>query len=143
ALTEDDGGLRISVDAERPDGGFLSLTDARATVTFPNGETEEIPLNPSAPGRYDASMVLAAAGPYLVSVDGLEANTAVEHRVVRGWYWSPERERHFQTPDFALLTRLAQMTGGRLLGAADSVFSAERPVEHIDVSSWLILLALS
>jgi len=142
AVTNDGGRMRISVDAERADGSFLSLTDARAIVALPGGETADIPLNASAPGRYDATMALATTGPYVISVDALEADTSVEHRVVRGWYWAAEGERRVQGPDLVRLARLAQMTGGRVLGATDSVFTGDRPADHVDISTWLIVAAL-
>ena len=142
AVTKGDSTTRLSVEAERQDGSFLNLDQARAVVRLPNGDSREIALSASAPGRYEATISTTAAGPYVISVSGHDRDGGTEHRGVQGFYWSADRERRSQDPDLALLTRLAEMTGGRRLGPADSPFSGTRPKAYSDISTWLVTAAL-
>ena len=45
--------------------------------------------------------------------------------------------------DLTLLRTLAETTGGRPLGPADSPFSDPRPTEYVDISAWLVGAALA
>jgi Mg-chelatase subunit ChlD len=143
AITEGDDFMRISVEADHTDGSFLNLAEARAIVRLPTGDTRELALSASAPGRYEARLTAMSAGPYVISVDGQDRDGGAEHRAVRGVYWSADRERRARGADVAFLTGLAEMTGGRLLGPTDSPFSETRPKEYVDVSIWLVAAALA
>jgi hypothetical protein len=58
-------------------------------------------------------------------------------------YWSAVRERPDAPPDAPLLRTLAAATGGRVLGAGDTAFSAARPPAFRDVRGWLAAAALA
>jgi len=136
AFTESETGIRLSLEAERPDGTLVTLTDARALVRSPRGETSDLALTWSAPGRYEASVPTMATGAYVVAFAGRDGQSGADVRTVRGFYWSADRERRFRDADTAFLRRLAELTGGRVLEAADSPFDGARPWSYTAIWRW-------
>jgi len=59
--------------------------------------------------------------------------------MLRGFYWSANRERRATGADMATLTQIANATGGRLLGPADDPFSGPRPRAFQEI--WTLLAA--
>jgi Mg-chelatase subunit ChlD len=143
AIAEREDGMRVTVDAEHPDGSFSILADPRLVVRFPAGDHQDVALAATAPGRYEAHLPVRDAGPYVVAVNGQDRNSGVDHRLVQGFYWSADRERRAQGPDLAFLRSLAAATGGRLIGPTDSPFDETRPREYVDVSAWVVAAALA
>jgi Mg-chelatase subunit ChlD len=142
---EDAGtGVRLIVEAEQPDGTFASGLDVRAVVRSPRGDTEHIAVEPIAPGRYEGMMAAAVAGPYVVAVTARDATGATGRNVVRGFYWSADRERRTGSAgvDTAVLERLARITGGSVLAPNESPFDNTRAAEYRDTWSWLAFAAL-
>jgi hypothetical protein len=60
-------------------------------------------------------------------------------RVLRGFYWSANRERRATGADMATLRQMAQATGGRLLNPTDDPFSGPRPLAYREI--WTLLAA--
>ena len=136
------GGARLTVEAADSDGSFINMPDIRAVVRSPHGDSREIALTWSAPGRYEAAVPTPVAGPYVVSVAGRDQRHGTELRTVRGFYWSADRERRYQDADVPLMMRLADMTGGQRLGPTDSPFNGPRPAAYTPVWPWLTTVAL-
>jgi Ca-activated chloride channel family protein len=140
---EDDAGLRVVVEAQRRDGTLLNELDVRAVVRTPAGEASTIALSGTAPGRYEARIAASEPGAYLFAISGTRAADGFEGRIVRGLYWSADREYRKREPDLALTTRVADVSGGRILGVADQVFAPPRPRAYVDLWPWLTAAALA
>jgi hypothetical protein len=140
---EDDDGLRLVVEAQRRDGTLLNELDVRAVVRTPAGEASTIALSGTAPGRYEARIAASEPGAYVFAISGTRADDGFESRIIRGVYWSADREFRAREPDLALMTRVADVSGGRVLGAADHVFAPPRPRDYVDLWPWLTAAALA
>jgi hypothetical protein len=141
-IRDTDGGPRLSVDLDAPDESLLALDLVTALVRGPDGDSEELVLEPVEPGRYEAPMPLARAGPYVVALTTSERLTGVEPRVVRALYWSVDREGQARSPDLQSLARLASLTGGRILLEDESPYELPRPSGYRDASMWAAAVAL-
>jgi Ca-activated chloride channel family protein len=136
-FAEENGQLRVSVDARTPDGGFLSLLDLSAVVRTPSGSTTTVTLAPVAPGLYEGRLPLADEGPYLLTISASDDTGVADTRVQRGFYWSAPRERQRGDANMGLLAALTEITGGRGLAAGENPFAGERPLAFQDISLWL------
>src|SRR5262249_33947107 len=108
-VVEDAGSARLVVVAERPDGQAVHLAHARVDVRAPNGREQSSELQPRRPGLYEALIPATETGAYVMSVSGRDENGA-DARVVRGFYWSADRERRSIGVDAAMLARLSATT---------------------------------
>jgi len=142
ALRETDAGPQLQVEAYGPDGTPLDFDIVGAVLRSPGGVGNNIELEETAPGRYEARMPPSSAGAYLLTVAGRDRGTQAEHRVVRALYRSADREGQPGPTDTAMLGRLAALTRGRVLADTDSPFR-ERPVlGYRDMSRWVAAAAL-
>jgi Ca-activated chloride channel family protein len=143
SFDEDDRGLRVLVEAQRADGTLLNELDAHAVIRTPTGETTSVVLSGVAPGRYEARIKGTEPGAYALAISAARPNEGFESRIVRGIYWSADREFRATGPNRALLGRVAAISGGRVLGVGDSPFAAPRTRVHIDAWPWLTAVALA
>ena len=157
-LMESDDGVRVVVetavetgaDASRPEGtgrdamssAIPDLREARATVRDPSGELQQLRLRPVAPGRFEGRIEARQAGAYQVAVSALDATSGAESRVLRGFYWSSDRERRSGGTDRELLTRLSEMTGGKVVENDMNPFTEPRPADYRDARPALTAVAL-
>jgi Ca-activated chloride channel homolog len=142
-LADAAGGPRLHVDAEGAEGEVVPLTIVAATVTPPDGSAIDVTLEPSAPGRYDAPLPFDGAGSYVVALTAVAETSGTEHRLVRTLYWSADREMHTRGADVPFLSRLASLSGGRLLAADGSPFEVPRVTAYADASTWLAATVLA
>jgi Mg-chelatase subunit ChlD len=140
-FVENSGHMRLTVDAEDKGGRFLNRLDSKANVQTPSGEQLESTLRNSAPGQYVADIALTEPGPYVVAITARDRDSHVEHRVLRGFYWSADAERRHGI-DRAMLSRLAAAGGGRVLEAGQNPFAETRLPEYFDIWPWLTTAAL-
>ena len=140
-LREEPDGARLVVEAWQPDVTFASDLSVQADVRGPDGERQSFMLDAVAPGRYEAAVHVGATGPYTIAISARAANGA-ERRVLRGFYWSSDREHRTRGTDTRTLAGIAAVTGGHVLGAGDSPFRGPRQRDFMDVSSWLAATAL-
>jgi hypothetical protein len=142
-ILDADDGPQLVMDREPSHGSRLRLDTVQAIVRPPAGGEHEILLEPIAPGRYAAPIPVSGTGPYLVAVTARDQETMTEQRVVRAVYWSADRETVRRGPDVPLLSRIAALTGGRLLDEGESPFDGSRAAGYADASAWLALAALT
>jgi Mg-chelatase subunit ChlD len=134
-------GLRLVVEAAN-DGTPISDLQCRATVRTPSGETSSLTLEGTAPGRYEAPLKASGPGAYVVAISAANRGGNVDRRIVRGWYWSADLENRDRAPNLALLRRIAEATGGRVMRPGESAFSAPRQPSYVDTWRWLAFAAL-
>lgn len=127
SIVDRSDGAHLVVDADTPSGEPLDQADVRASVRGPSGETQDVMLTSTAAGRYEAPLATPTPGPYIASISARTSNgIGRDARVLRGFYWSANRERRASGADMATLTQIARATGGRLLGPTDDPFSGPR-----------------
>ena len=141
SFEERDDGIRLIVEAATPEGRTINDLVARATVRLPNGDEATLDLAAARPGRYEALIPAVEAGPYVFTIDATDAERG-EYRMVRGFYWTADREYRAGPANVPLLTEIATITGGRVLSASDSAFAVPRVASYIDLAPWLVLTAL-
>jgi Ca-activated chloride channel family protein len=126
ASVNDDGSSgTVTLEAQRADGGPLDELDVRAEVTGPDGARQRVDLAQDAPGRYAGTWRVGGTGTYsltaLVRRGGRLMGTRTVGVVVP---YSPE----YRTPggNPTLLSRIAETTGGAVLGSPDQAFRPGR-----------------
>jgi hypothetical protein len=141
-IRDADTGPQLAMDTAASDGSRLRFEVVQAIVRPPAGGEHELTLEPTAPGQYAASMPVSGTGPYVVAVTARDQRTMTERRVVRAVYWSANREIQRRGADVPSLSRIASLTGGRLLGEGESPFDGPRAAGYADASRWLAVAAL-
>lgn len=121
---EEDGDVVVDLEALEADAGFLNFLQTRASVISPAGDVEPLELQQIGPGRYQGRFRPDATGSHVVNVhfaspaeSGGVASGNIQAAVNRSY--SDEYRR--QTHNAALLRRVAEATGGRVLSLDDAV----------------------
>jgi Mg-chelatase subunit ChlD len=140
-FADNNGQMRLTLDAEDTDGRLLNRLESSVNVQTPSGEPLEIRLRNFAPGQYVAEIPLNDPGPYIVAITARDPDRHVEHRVLRGFYWSADAERRHGI-DRATLARLAAAGGGRVLESGQNPFADTRSPDYFDIWPWLTTAAL-
>lgn len=159
------GHVRASIDAVGADDKFQNGLDGKFTVVGPlgtggttkgkgsRGETKQVPMKQTAPGRYEVDFPLDRYGSFLLhaalekSVDdgkGGVRSAAVAESF--GHVTNPyPREYLALSPDTVTLARAAEVTGGKLDPDAKQVFdpAGESITYHQDLWSRFILGAIA
>lgn len=140
-----EGGIaRIAVDATLPDGSYLSGLDVGAQVVAPSQITTSVVLKQSSVGQYEGTFPATEEGAYLLRVHASGAplgNVGQTLGVVVPY--SPEYRG--APTDNGLLSRLASLTGGRMLTLDNPAASLEHnlPAARNTTDLWPLLLLLA
>ncbi len=109
------------LDARRPDGAPWDGLAVSGQVDAPGGVRRAITLEQTAPGRYEGTWPASRQGVYTLTVAARDAGRAVGSRTVGLVVpYSPELRAPGGNP--ALLSRLAEATGGIFLHAPQDAF---------------------
>jgi hypothetical protein len=101
------------------DDQFVDLASPVATVSGPLGGESAVPLRQTAPGRYEATLLVGSPGVYGVQVaDGQRTETS-------GFVVRQQPEQSAFGADERTLRRIASDTGGRVLTNAAQAFRDE------------------
>ncbi|HEY7220807.1 MAG TPA: VWA domain-containing protein [Candidatus Binatia bacterium] len=112
----DGDSVKVVTDMVSRDGKFLNFLNLKANVTAPNQASQEQTLRQTAPGRYEGSFTPAARGIHFVTLFAEGSATQVPIPMATVPYVSPyPREYRELKPNLALLSRLAEETGGEML----------------------------
>lgn len=157
------GRVKASIDAIGGDDRFQNGLDAKLVVTGPqpNGETRNVPMRQTAPGRYESDFPLERFGSFLlhaslekaVDEQGQGAPNAGKGGATRsvqvaesfGHVTNPyPREYLALAPDTVTLARAAQTTGGKMDPTPAEIFdpAGESIKYHQDLWSRFIGAAL-
>lgn len=131
----------LSVDTRTPTGEFLNNLTLEANVVDPQGNTQNITLEQTAPGRYEGRFQPTAEGAYFLRIAGGDGSEETVIGQTSGWVlgYSPEYQDFNFDPQ--LLTSIATETGGRNLGQiSEAVFAHDLQSESTSRPIWPFLL---
>jgi hypothetical protein len=102
--------------------GFVNFLKSEASVLLPDGEAKTLDMQQIGPGRYRSEFAAASTGGYLVNIavpverDGTTVMSSVQAAVNIPY----PKEYRTVRDNGALLRRVAEMTGGRVLAMTDA-----------------------
>ncbi len=108
----------LSLDAVDEQGNYRNFLNLQAAVVGPKGDRQALRLEQTAPGHYEARFPTRATGSYMVNVvESGSDGTRTWQVVGASVNYSPEFNA--TAPNRPLLTRLAELGGGRVLQPAN------------------------
>jgi Mg-chelatase subunit ChlD len=145
-IIPDQGDGVINVEAVDAEGNYRNFLSLEAAVISPSGEKQTVRLEQSGAGRYEAKFPMREVGTYLVNVLEM-AGGQVRGAQPAGVSVNYSPEFKSDAPNLALLKRLAEMSGGRLLDPrvpGDNPFKLDRKptFQPVDLWPWLVKLAI-
>jgi Ca-activated chloride channel family protein len=109
-----DGMLHINLEAVGEEEGFLDYLQVQGTVYKPNGQSINVRLRQTAPGRYEAQIPAPHAGSYIVALNPQHGSRQLSPVIGGTSRATSEEYRHYQA-NIALLRDIAETSGGRWL----------------------------
>ncbi|MEM7576783.1 MAG: VWA domain-containing protein, partial [Planctomycetota bacterium] len=145
--------LETYEDPANPEANLSNAVNARGGVLKPDGTIQQVTLNQTGPGRFEARLPAQSDGNHVAT---LFLNDAAGNRlatVFGGASRPPGEELRRFTPDHAVLQQVAAITGGRVLDPADPtkhpLFQRTAPFETVSIRPlrwslmpWLLLFLL-
>ena len=138
---------KIVVDARDDNGGFLDGLALSSAVLNPAGASLRLPLQQTAPGRYESSFAPGNEGAYFLTISGAAKSDSGSANLtdLHGWVMSYSPEYIPRPHDERLLAEIGEITGGKNLAEQPgAVFTHDLGAEMAATDIWerLILLAL-
>lgn len=136
----------LSVEALDPDGNFRNFLKLRTLIASPTGRKQEVLLEQTGPGRYEARFDTKEVGAYLLNLQDLDTQGNLRGSQILGASVNYSPEFNDTEPNHNLLRRLADATGGQLLSEIDNPFLKGRtktfqPKDIWDaLLQWMVLL---
>ncbi len=119
--------VRIVTDLASSEGKFLNHLKIKVNVTAPNRDTSEQWLRQSATGRYEGEFAPTERGIHFVTLYAEENSNGPAVPVATVPYLSPyPKEYRELKPNLALLSRLAEETGGEVVDPEKFTESLQR-----------------
>jgi Ca-activated chloride channel family protein len=108
--------IKVVTDLVSRDGKFLNHLKLKANITAPNRTSQEQTLQQTAPGRYEGKFTPAQRGVHFVTLFAEGSGNEAALPVATVPYIAPYPKEYRQLrPNLALLSRLAEETGGEML----------------------------
>lgn len=120
--------VSLRVDVTDDAGSFLDLQDIRARVLTAEGQSDELILEQTQPGRYETSFAVAAEGAYQVDVAQYQSGSVVRQET--GGFLVPYAQEYRAfgaNPD--TLAQIAAVGGGRVLRDPREAFASDIPFD--------------
>jgi len=134
---------QISVEAFDLDGNFRNFLKLRNTVVSPRGVRQDVILEQTGPGRYEARFETREVGAYLLNLQDLDDQGGVRGSQVLGASVNYSPEFNATEPNLPLLRRLAELGGGKVLDpATENPFRINRIKTFQPRDLWDLLLKL-
>ncbi len=130
----------ISVEALDADGNFRNFLKLRTVVASPTGRRQEVILEQTGPGRYEARFDTKEVGAYLLNLQDLDNYGDLRGSQILGASVNYSPEFNDTEPNHNLLNRVAEATGGRMLSDADNPFLKGRKKTFQPQDIWDSLL---
>ncbi|HKS35839.1 MAG TPA: VWA domain-containing protein, partial [Verrucomicrobiae bacterium] len=145
-VTVDKGEGVISVEALDSQGNFRNFLNLQAVIVSPKGEKQTVRLEQTGPGHYETRFPTKEVGAYLLHLMDIE-NGQLRGSQVLGASVNYSPEFNATEPNFNLVRRLAEASGGKIL---DPELALENPFLHDrvktfqprDLWEWLLKLAI-
>ncbi|KAB8141141.1 VWA domain-containing protein [Chloroflexia bacterium SDU3-3] len=113
-----------------------------ATLSGPDGSSQQVALAQSSPGRYEATQPLPQQGTYMITISAEQGGRALAPATA-GVAVPYSAEYGLAQHNPALLSALATTTGGAALEAPAQAFAPRQGAARaMEISRWLVLLAL-
>ncbi|HMC09175.1 MAG TPA: VWA domain-containing protein, partial [Actinomycetota bacterium] len=113
-----------------------------ASVAGPDLQGAQVPLSPTAPGRYEGSFPAGQTGSYLVKVTASDQGKEV-HTALGGLALAYSAEYRFLGTDLPFLSELARAGGGSILSDGAAAFRVPLPRVAVKTSLAFLLLAVA
>jgi uncharacterized membrane protein len=142
----DKGQGLINVEALDEQGNYRNFLNLQTTIVSPKGERQNVRLEQTGPGHYEARFPTREVGAYLLNLMDMKEGQVRGSQVVGASVnYSPEFTA--SEPNFNLLRRLAETGGGKIL---DPAVPSQNPFEHDrrktfqprDLWEWLLRFAV-
>jgi uncharacterized membrane protein len=141
-IDRDGAKARLTLDAvDDKTGGFVNFLEAKGKVVGPDGNVQTLRLSQTAPGRYVGTFDAPKVGSYIATVSTV-APSGVGRVTTTGLSVPYSPEYAALSPDTALLARITEISGGKVLTDAENVFR-ERRTRSLPFPLALSLLGLA
>jgi len=147
-VVERDGRAHVVVDVVEQAGAYANNADVTAYVLSPSLNRETLPLQQSAPGRYEGQFLPLEEGVYLVRIVAQKQGAPDDPPLtqVTGYVQTYSPEYRALGTDEAALRRLAAVGGGALLSDPAVVFARDAGHDvvrtYTDLWPWLLAAAI-
>jgi uncharacterized membrane protein len=136
----------LSVEAVDQKGEYRNFLNLQTTIVSPKGEKQDVRLEQTGPGHYEARFATRDVGSYLLNLMDVQ-DGAVRGSQAVGASVNYSPEFNASAPNLGLLRRIAESTGGKLL---DPLEPALNPYSHdrrktwqpLDFWQWLLRAAI-
>jgi uncharacterized membrane protein len=142
----DKGEGAISVEALDDQGNYRNFLNLQAVVASPKGERQTVRLEQTGPGHYEARFPTRDTGLYMLNLlDIKEGQVRASQVVGASINYSPEF--NVTDPNLNLLRRIADSTGGKLLGPGPApanpfLHDRKKTFQPRDLWEWLLQIAI-
>lgn len=137
----DKGRGHVVVDAIEPDGRLVHSLTFRGSVSGPEGSRMPLEFRQTGPGRYEATFEPGEVGIYTVNA-AYENERGERGFLTQGTALPYVLEYRDLKTDEALLQRIVDTSGGRLIRGREAIYSAPRRPTASPWPLWPLLLAL-
>ncbi len=126
-VSVENGQGHVGVEAFDREGNFRNFLRLRTSVVSPRGVRQDVVLEQTGPGHYEAKFDTKEVGAYLMNLQDLDDQGAVRGSQVLGASVNYSPEFNTSEPNLPLLRRLAELGGGKVLDPAlDNPFKLGR-----------------
>ena len=133
----------VAVEALDRQGNFRNFLKLRTAVVSPKGDRQDVVLEQTGPGRYEARFDTKEVGAYLMNLQDIDDGGKVRGSQVLGASVNYSPEFNASAPNLSLLRRLVDLSGGHWLDPdRDNPFLLGRLKTFQPVDLWERLFAL-
>ena len=139
-----DDRARLIVDSVGESGQFINAADTKLTVIDPGLGHEQLVMQQTAPGRYEADFEISKPGPYNLELNQNQHGVTT-FRQTRGLVVGYPDELRLGPTNLSLLKQISLVSGGRFDIPAAEVFEAGQGSARLALPLWpyLLMSALS
>jgi Ca-activated chloride channel family protein len=145
-VTVDRGEGLINVEAVDDQGNYRNFLNLQTTVVSPSGDKQDVRLEQTGPGHYEAHFPTKEVGLYMLNLkDYKDGEVRGSQSVGASVNYSPEFTA--SEPNYNLLRRMAETGGGRILDPKDLtpnpfLHDRQKTFQPRDLWEWLLKFAV-
>jgi uncharacterized membrane protein len=133
---------RAALEAIDRDGNFVNFLSAEARVIGPGLDSERVPMQQVAPGRYEARFKAREVGQYIVNIAYQDQQGKRASQVAGAQVSYPPEYAELE-PNEPLLARLSELTNGVMNPEPQAAFVKRQPGVRRSTDIWPLLAALA